>query len=571
MASNFLQHFRSEPAKSLGGRYKIVKQLRSGGFGQTFLAQDLHLPGHPLCVIKQLITEAKSNQELQIARRLFDTEAQVLYQLGSHPQIPRLLAHFEDSKEFYLAQELIEGHSLSDELTTAIPWNDSQVIEFLDDILKTLAFVHEHHVIHRDLNPSNLIRRDSDNSLVLIDFGAVKQVSTLPNSPLNNCHTITIGTQGYMPNEQIAGRPQFSSDVYAVGMIAIQILTGRDPKTIEHHPQTGELDWHILAPHSHPALLSLLDHMIWYDFRSRYSNAAEALAALLSLSPNLSQSIPPAVFLSPAFGDKKLDSVTHSQQNTTLPPQPSPMAFQSIAVGQHLSETEALESTLGPYTISSTSRLSQKFVLPLGVGVAALLGLGLLAWQGYTSIFTVEIANTSPELPSPELEEVVPPKTATKPIAPSPHETPSPEPPVETTRPSLEVATPKPQTAETHIEDPTAANLKLAVNLTPATAKMTVASFYGYVANQAWDSARSLFDGQVDPNFFRQFQEVTVENLRVTKQTTETINLVGQNTYVYPDGSTQREERSYTVQQMRGSPPRIKASSFIRITKARHN
>lgn len=569
MGSYFLQQFRSQPTNSLGGRYKIVQQLRAGGFGQTFLAQDLHLPGHPLCVLKQLKSEAKSTQELQIARRLFDTEAQVLYQLGSHPQIPRLLAHFEDNKEFYLAQELIEGHSLSDELSTTIPWNDRQVIEFLSDLLKTLVFVHEHHVIHRDLNPSNLIRRDSDNRLVLIDFGAVKQVRTMPSSLSNISHTIAIGTRGYMPNEQIAGRPQFSSDVYAAGMIAIQALTGWHPEKIEHHPQTGELNWHVYAPHSHPALIRLLDHMVWYDFRSRYSSAGEALAALQLLFSDLSRSIPPAVSLSPNFGRKKSEPATHSQHNAVLPYQPLPVASRSIVVGRHPSGTEAIESTLGPYTASRASQFSQKNILSLGVGIVALLGLGLLAWQVYTPIPRVETAHTSPELPSPDLEEAVPPKTATKPITPTPQETPSPEPAVETTPPSLEVATPNSQTAETPIEDPTAANLEQAVELNPAMAKKMVTSFYSYVTNQSWDSARSLFDGPVDPNFFQQFQEVTVEDLRVTKRTAETINLIGQNTYVYPDDSTQGEERTYTV-QMRSGQPRIVASSFIRITKARH-
>src|SRR5919202_2712874 len=226
------------PQKPLGGRYKIISQLGAGGFGQTFLAQDLHLPGHPQCVVKQLKPQVSDAKSLETARRLFDIEAQVLYQLGNHDQIPRLLAHFEDDQEFYLAQELIEGEPLSRELTGGVPWLEGQVIALLQDLLHVLAFVHQQNVIHRDIKPSNLIRRRKDGRIVLIDFGAVKQVSTqlISPKPGRTNMTISIGTHGYMPKEQLGGSPRFSSDVYAVGMVGIQALTevparflGEDP------------------------------------------------------------------------------------------------------------------------------------------------------------------------------------------------------------------------------------------------------------------------------------------------------------------------------------------------------
>jgi serine/threonine protein kinase len=109
--SRDLEHTNSE--NPLGGRYKIISELGAGGFGQTFLALDLHLPGRPQCVVKQLKPQTSDTLSLAMARRLFDTEAEVLYQLGNHDQIPRLLAHFEDNQEFYLAQELIDGSPLT--------------------------------------------------------------------------------------------------------------------------------------------------------------------------------------------------------------------------------------------------------------------------------------------------------------------------------------------------------------------------------------------------------------------------------------------------------------------------
>src|ERR687886_2060115 len=149
MGLNLLNLFQPPNSdKPLGGRYKIISQLGAGGFGQTFLAEDLHLPGHPQCVVKQLKPQTSEPETLAMARRLFDTEAEVLYQLGNHDQIPRLLAHFEDNEEFYLAQEFIEGEALTQELVKGQPWTEAQVIDLLQDMLQVLFFVHEQQVIH---------------------------------------------------------------------------------------------------------------------------------------------------------------------------------------------------------------------------------------------------------------------------------------------------------------------------------------------------------------------------------------------------------------------------------------
>ncbi|MEO0406392.1 MAG: serine/threonine-protein kinase, partial [Cyanobacteria bacterium P01_A01_bin.135] len=291
MALNFFQSFKAGSGKALGGRYTLLKPLGEGGFGHTFLAKDLHLPGHPQCVIKQLKPSDRRPSQLQVARRLFDTEAQALYHLGTHPQIPRLLAHFEDNGEFYLAQDFIDGHSMAEEFE-ATPWNEAKLVTFLGDVLGILAFVHQQQVIHRDLKPANLIRRRRDNRLVMIDFGAVKQVRTQlavdqPNAP----RTVVIGTQGYMPSEQLVGQPRFSSDVYAVGVMGVQALTGQPPETLLRSPNTGELDWHRHTQASFE-LVTLIDKLVRYDFRTRYRDAQAALAALKALPPHLSQHIP---------------------------------------------------------------------------------------------------------------------------------------------------------------------------------------------------------------------------------------------------------------------------------------
>jgi len=276
---------QTNSSNPLGGRYKVISKLGAGGFGETFLAEDLHLPGNPLCVVKKLKPQTTESETLSMARRLFDTEAKVLYQLGNHEQIPRLLAHFEDNQEFYLAQELIEGEPLSHELVGQ-PWSEDRVIALLEDVLEVLAFVHEQNVIHRDIKPPNLIRRRRDGRIVLIDFGAVKQVSSQvvdPETGQTNL-TISIGTKGYMPNEQLAGNPRFSSDVYAVGLLGIFALTGTQPKRFSEDPETNEINWREHTRQVSPELGAILDQMVRYDFRDRYPTATEALLAIRSLT-----------------------------------------------------------------------------------------------------------------------------------------------------------------------------------------------------------------------------------------------------------------------------------------------
>ncbi|WP_427161923.1 protein kinase domain-containing protein [Aliinostoc sp. HNIBRCY26] len=266
----------------LDGRYKITKVLGAGGFGQTFISEDTKLYDS-LCVVKQLKPMATDPMTLQVARRLFQSEAQLLHKLGTHDQIPQLLAHFEQNEEFFLVQQFIDGHPLSDELTSGKQFNEAYTVSLLQDILQPLAFVHQNQVIHRDIKPPNLIRRNSDGKVVLIDFGAVKQISTqMVTGEGVTKMTVGIGTAGYMPSEQSRGSPRLSSDVYAVGIIGIQALTGLLPYQMEEDIQTAEIRWRHLVNVS-PALADLLDTMVRYDFRQRYPSAVEALAAIRQL------------------------------------------------------------------------------------------------------------------------------------------------------------------------------------------------------------------------------------------------------------------------------------------------
>lgn len=276
------------PGQTLNGRYQIIRELAQGGFGATFLAEDLHLPEHPRCVVKQLKPQTSEPTALTTARRLFETEAQILHEIGKHDQIPQLFAYFEEQQEFYLVENYIEGQSLRDELRDKGKLSAREAVEMLKEILEILVFVHSNQVIHRDINPSNLIRRKTDGKLCLIDFGAVKRVTT--QFAQHSGATVAIGTQGYLPSEQAQGRPQFGSDVYAAGMIGIEAITGLFPHLLPADPRTAEILWRD-SVEVDEELAHVLDKMVRHDFRERFFTAQDALAALNELGQEASNTV----------------------------------------------------------------------------------------------------------------------------------------------------------------------------------------------------------------------------------------------------------------------------------------
>ena len=263
----------------IGGRYKVKECLRTTGFCETYVAADTHLPGHPRCVVKKLQPQSSEDFVLETARRLFDNEAKVLYKLNDHKQIPRLLAHLEVDEEFYLVQEYIEGRDLShSEIVPGKQWEESQVKAFLIEVLEILGFVHQNNVIHRDIKPSNLMRRSTDGKIFLIDFGAVKEISNMTlTEGQGNVLTVAIGTPGYMASEQRMGNPRFNSDIYALGVTAVQAITGFHPDQLPRDHDTGEIRWQDRAPRCSDEFARILNKMIRNDFLQRYKNANETL------------------------------------------------------------------------------------------------------------------------------------------------------------------------------------------------------------------------------------------------------------------------------------------------------
>ncbi len=271
----------------LKGRYEIIQTLGAGGFGETFLAVDTHLPSKRKCVIKHF----KPKQQLdpatfQLVRERFEREAAVLESLSeSCNQIPRLYAYFVEEDEYYLVQELIEGQTIKQKVAAEGRFNEESIRQLLTSILPVLDHLHNKGVIHRDIKPDNIILRRRDGLPVLIDFGAVKEIVTTvidmfgtPASP-----SITIGTSGYMPSEQAAGRPVFASDLYSLAMTAIFAATGKDPVRLSDLA-TGQIKWEDEVNDVSEQLQAILNKSIQPDYRHRYATAQMMTNTTLSLS-----------------------------------------------------------------------------------------------------------------------------------------------------------------------------------------------------------------------------------------------------------------------------------------------
>jgi len=272
----------------LTGRYLILERLGGGGFSETYLARDKYLPHHPLCVVKALQLSVSSTIAPETAQQLFETEAKLLERLGQHhAQIPTLLAYSHEHEQSYLIQEYIEGESLHKWLTRSQRPTTEAAVKLLSEMLSILTDLHAQRIVHCDLKPSNIIRRKRDGKLVLIDFGAACQLpeAAADTSSVNNELQMAIGTPDYMPDEQKLGYAQLNSDLYALGILVIHLLTGVHPRQFQRDLISGQLDWqnHLTDPTIDSRLLAILNRMVQSHFRDRYQQATEVLADLQAL------------------------------------------------------------------------------------------------------------------------------------------------------------------------------------------------------------------------------------------------------------------------------------------------
>ncbi|AFY47493.1 serine/threonine protein kinase [Nostoc sp. PCC 7524] len=269
----------------LRNRYQPFKPLGGGGFAKTYLAVDIDKLNEK-CVIKQFAPQTQGTAGLQKATELFLQEAQQLQQLGEHPQIPTLLAYFEDNSRLYLVQQFIDGENLLKELAQQGIFKESKIRDLLQDLLPVLTVIHNQGIIHRDIKPENIMRRRSDGKLILIDFGASKQLQGTVKTGTS------IGTFGYSPLEQMQdGKVYPASDLYSLGATCFHLLTGVHPWQLwQEDGYRWVKEWrNHLKQAVNPELADILDKLLQKDYQQRYQSAQEVL---LDLNP---PQIPPTV------------------------------------------------------------------------------------------------------------------------------------------------------------------------------------------------------------------------------------------------------------------------------------
>lgn len=269
----------------LNNRYRILQTLGSGGCGKTFLAEDTHMPSRRRCVIKQLKPATTDPIAHRIIQERFQREAAILETLGrANDQIPTFYAYFTEAKEFYLVQDWIDGKTLMQKVRGEGKLGEIEVKRLLVNLLPVLDYIHSQGIIHRDIKPENIMLREHDGKPVLIDFGAVKEVvATVVDSYGTPTSTIVIGTPGFMPLEQVAGKPVFASDLYSLGLTAIYSLTGKRPQELTE-PLTGEVAWRKYATNISPGLAAVLDKAIQPFARERYLTAKSMIEGLQSIN-----------------------------------------------------------------------------------------------------------------------------------------------------------------------------------------------------------------------------------------------------------------------------------------------
>ena len=245
-----------------------------------------------------------------------------------------------------------------------------------------MKYLHDNNIVHRDIKPANLIRRKGDRKIVMIDFGAVKEIGGLALDSQGNTNlTIAIGSPGYMPIEQINGKPRLSSDIYAVGMIVIQAITGSETRIFTEHPETAEVMWRDRVQGNYSTqFLDILDKMVRYDFRQRYQTAKEVLTAIAPLS-SINDHDLPTLISNPSNSDA--NNASDSSTIIAIP--------QAVRKTKDLSTNAQESPSVSRFNSSNVSKIQQQKVdrgkkfLIVGGSIVAI----------FTIVTTVKLINSS--------------------------------------------------------------------------------------------------------------------------------------------------------------------------------
>lgn len=240
------------PGTLILNRYLIQQIIGQGGLGRTYLALDTHR-FNELCVLKEFAPFGSGHYDIKKSRNLFKREAKILHQIN-HPQIPQFLACFEEQERLFLVQEYVKGKTYSELLEkrqqSKRVFTESEIIRWLMNLLPILSYIHKLGIIHRDISPDNIMQPPGKKLPVLIDFGVGKLTNIHQESPPNSFRRPSyvgkmsfVGKIGYAPQEQIImGRCSPGSDIYALGVTALVLLTGKDPTALVNQ-RSLEWEW----------------------------------------------------------------------------------------------------------------------------------------------------------------------------------------------------------------------------------------------------------------------------------------------------------------------------------------
>jgi serine/threonine protein kinase, bacterial len=424
----------------LNNRYQILQVLGKGGFGETFLAVDTHMPSARKCVIKQLKPAIQVSTIPEGLQKRFKREAAILEELGeNNSQIPRLYAYFSENGDFYLVQEWIEGMTLTQKHQQQGNFSQEEVIKFLRELLPVIDYIHTHHIIHRDIKPDNIIWRESDSKPVLIDFGVMKEAVATAVAPNGKTlYSLVLGTPGFMSSEQGVGRPAYSSDLYSLGVTAIFLLTGIHPRNLETDPHTEELLWRQSIPDLHSNLAMVLDRAVRFHPRDRFASAKEMLAALQICTDKTTGATLPINRRAKLTQKKFTQTFVRPQEQTT--PKPS----------KPLSPPRASVTSQQPlFTTPQNPKhyASKQWILGILLIGGTTVGIVTLAIQSFFWESSFSSAPSTDIKPSPTPSTEI--KSSPKPLFP-PNATPQPK----VTQTSEPIPTPKPEPKATQTSEP---------------------------------------------------------------------------------------------------------------------
>ncbi|UJB68815.1 serine/threonine protein kinase [Acaryochloris sp. 'Moss Beach'] len=391
------------PATTIANRYRIVRELGQGGFGCTYLVEDIHR-FNERCVLKEFAPASESSEILLTkAKELFVREAAVLYKLD-HPQIPQFREWFmgPQDRSLCLVQDYVEGDTyqalLRERVKQGQTYTESEIYRFLTQLLPVLDYIHRQGLIHRDISPDNLIQRQRDGLPILIDFGGVKQITASfgkfvdPNNPEQKFGGTTIlGKPGYAPEEQIRlGKVYEHSDLYALGVTALVMLMGQDPQEF-YDANIRAFQWRHIGVDEE--LARILETMVATQANARYPSAQRALRDLEQLGH----------LATPSPG-RKLPTPPPLNQTASdfPPPPPTDIAEFKAEVTQHTVVAEPVVKEPGVVTkvgnkVQNWTITLLKQVMILGA-IATLLG-GVI-WAIRERVDTSNVAPVSQKEPA---------------------------------------------------------------------------------------------------------------------------------------------------------------------------